>query len=200
MKTKKAIPLLFSLLAVASIGILGNTSSVYAQIPPEWSATTDSDPQGDLDAPVDNPVDTVNIIADANFLGTFSGTWFLDDSTGAQQTGPCTGGVVDAFTGEAILNCNASGLGPYGVVGSDTCWTIVIVAPAGYDPAADTLDGTGIAEECFTILPQVAGELLPLDSTALFLAGIQSMTVWMIPTVLGLAGAGIYLVKFRARD
>jgi len=45
--------------------------------------------------------------------------------------------------------------------------------------------------------PQVAGELLPLDSTALFLAGIQSMTVWMIPTVLGLAGAGVYLVKFR---
>jgi len=44
---------------------------------------------------------------------------------------------------------------------------------------------------------QVAGELLPLDSTALFLAGIQSMTVWMVPTVLGLAGVGVYLVKFR---
>jgi len=43
----------------------------------------------------------------------------------------------------------------------------------------------------------VAGELLPLDSTALFLAGIQSMTVWMIPTILGLAGVGVYLVKFR---
>jgi len=43
----------------------------------------------------------------------------------------------------------------------------------------------------------VAGELLPLDSTALLLAGIQSMTVWMVPTVLGLAGAGVYLVKFR---
>ena len=44
----------------------------------------------------------------------------------------------------------------------------------------------------------VAGELLPLDNTALFLAGIQSMTVWMIPAVVGLAGAGVYLVKFRA--
>ncbi len=43
----------------------------------------------------------------------------------------------------------------------------------------------------------VAGELLPLDNTALFLAGIQSMTVWMVPTVLGLAGVGEYLVKFR---
>ena len=45
---------------------------------------------------------------------------------------------------------------------------------------------------------QVAGQLLPLDSTALLLAGIQSMTVWMVPTVLGLAGAAVYLVKFRA--
>ena len=44
---------------------------------------------------------------------------------------------------------------------------------------------------------QVAGELLPLDSTALFLAGVQSMTVWMIPTIIGLAGVGVYLVKFR---
>ena len=46
--------------------------------------------------------------------------------------------------------------------------------------------------------PPVAGELLPLDNTALLLAGIQSMTVWMVPTVLGLAGAGVYLVKYRA--
>jgi len=42
-----------------------------------------------------------------------------------------------------------------------------------------------------------AGELLPIDSSALMIAGLTSMTVWMIPTVLGLAGAGVYLVKFR---
>ena len=47
---------------------------------------------------------------------------------------------------------------------------------------------------------QVAGELLPLDSSALMIAGLTSMSVWMVPTVLGLAGAGVYLVKFRARD
>jgi len=46
----------------------------------------------------------------------------------------------------------------------------------------------------------VAGELLPLDSSALVIAGLTSMSLWMIPTILGLAGAGIYLVKFRARD
>ena len=44
----------------------------------------------------------------------------------------------------------------------------------------------------------VAGELLSIDNSALVIAGLTSMSVWMIPTVLGLAGAGIYLVKFRA--
>jgi len=45
---------------------------------------------------------------------------------------------------------------------------------------------------------QVAGELLPLDNTSLVIAGLTSMSMWMIPTVLGLAGVGVYLVKFRA--
>jgi outer membrane protein assembly factor BamB len=44
---------------------------------------------------------------------------------------------------------------------------------------------------------QVAGELLPLDSTALLIGGLSSMSIWMIPTVASIAGAGIYLVKYR---
>jgi len=44
----------------------------------------------------------------------------------------------------------------------------------------------------------VAGELLPIMSSALVIAGVSTIAVWMIPTVLGLAGAGVYLVKYRA--
>jgi len=43
----------------------------------------------------------------------------------------------------------------------------------------------------------VAGELLPINSSALVIAGITSSAVWMMPTVIGLTGIGIYLVKFR---
>ena len=46
----------------------------------------------------------------------------------------------------------------------------------------------------------VAGQLLPIDSSALLIGGLSSMSVFMIPAVAGLAGAGVYLVKFRARD
>jgi hypothetical protein len=45
---------------------------------------------------------------------------------------------------------------------------------------------------------QVAGELLPLDSTALLIGGLTSMSVFMIPAVAGIAGAAVYLVKYRA--
>ena len=45
----------------------------------------------------------------------------------------------------------------------------------------------------------VAGELLSLDSTTLVIAGLGSM-IWMVPAVAGLVGAGVILVKFRARE
>ncbi|MDH3276694.1 MAG: hypothetical protein OEL77_01435 [Nitrosopumilus sp.] len=43
----------------------------------------------------------------------------------------------------------------------------------------------------------VAGELLLLDSSALVIGGLASSAVWMVPAVVGIAGAGLYLVKFR---
>ena len=43
----------------------------------------------------------------------------------------------------------------------------------------------------------VAGELLAIDSSALVIGGLTSSAVWMIPTLAGIAGAGIYLVKLR---
>lgn len=39
----------------------------------------------------------------------------------------------------------------------------------------------------------VAGELLPTDSTALFLAGLSQGAVWLVPTLAGIAGAGIII-------
>ena len=43
----------------------------------------------------------------------------------------------------------------------------------------------------------VGGEFLPIDSTALVLAGLQTSAIWMLPVLAGVAGAGFYLIKFR---
>ena len=45
----------------------------------------------------------------------------------------------------------------------------------------------------------VAGDLLPIDSTALFLAGLSQSMVWMIPTLAGIAGAGV-IIRHKLRD
>ena len=56
-----------------------------------------------------------------------------------------------------------------------------------------------IIERCGGPPPiSVAGELLSIDSSGLIIGGLASSAVWMIPAVAGIAGTGIYLVKFRA--
>ena len=44
----------------------------------------------------------------------------------------------------------------------------------------------------------VEGDLLPLDTSALVVAGLTSSMIWMVSAIAGFAGAGVYLVKFRA--
>ena len=54
-----------------------------------------------------------------------------------------------------------------------------------------------VIQELWFNVPIVAGELLSLDTSALMVAGLTSSAVWMVPAVAGLAGVGVYLVKFR---
>ena len=79
-------------------------------------------------------------------------------------------------------------------VDSDTSESIVF-SGAGGDNVGMLLDNVKFTQlDCSA---PVAGELLSLDSSALVIAGLTSSAVWMIPTVAGIAGAGIYLVKLR---
>jgi len=45
----------------------------------------------------------------------------------------------------------------------------------------------------------VGGEFLPIDSTALVLAGLQTSAIWMLPVLAGAAGAGFAAFKIRKR-
>jgi hypothetical protein len=93
----------------------------------------------------------------------------------------CRGGVCQ---GLAVLNC---------AINPDIC--IDTACNPSNGQCEETFDPTNdlVCQE-----DQVAGELLPLDSTALLIGGLSSMSMWMIPAVVGIAGAGVYLVKFRA--
>jgi len=43
--------------------------------------------------------------------------------------------------------------------------------------------------------PPVGGTLIPIDTTALLLAGVQSISMWMIPIIVASIGIGFVLVR-----
>ena len=43
----------------------------------------------------------------------------------------------------------------------------------------------------------VAGELVPLNTTALFISSLSSSMIWMAPTILGIVGVGVYYIRTR---
>jgi hypothetical protein len=67
-----------------------------------------------------------------------------------------------------------------------------VITAYAIEPNTCATGGGGGGEE------QVAGELLSLDTSALVIAGLTSMSVWMVPAVASIAGVAVYLVKFRA--
>ena len=68
---------------------------------------------------------------------------------------------------------------------------------ASADNQALALNAFEYLNECIVV---VGGEFLPIDSTALFLAGLSSSAVWIIPTLAGLAGAGVIIRSRLHRD
>ena len=72
----------------------------------------------------------------------------------------------------------------------------------GFQSFDNELDAIGrfltpVGDPCPNCEPTVGGEFLPIDSTALFLAGLQSSAIWMLPVLAGAAGASAFYIKTR---
>ncbi len=67
----------------------------------------------------------------------------------------------------------------------------------------DDFGGTSIIFQDIWLIPDefvpVGGELLPLNTTALLLAGAQSFS-WMIPVVLSVLGIGLFVVSRKSEN
>ena len=120
--------------------------------------------------------------------------------------------TVDPISANVITFVARSPTGELDALGVDPATGIIWVSRTNFqslgeevstiDPAGNrVVVGSGlrvVADLDFLPCPvKVGGELLPIDSTALMLAGLQSSAIWMLPVLAGIAGTGFYLVKFR---
>jgi len=88
-------------------------------------------------------------------------------------------------------NCD----GFFGIVSSSSFQLVTYTSGTGGLASAEfwTMDDLSFA----TVLQVVGGELLPIDSTALMLAGAQTFS-WMIPVTLSVLGIGLFVVSRKS--
>ena len=70
--------------------------------------------------------------------------------------------------------------------------SVIVECGGSFDIFGGIFDGFDpIIKECFP----VGGELLPIDSTALLLAGVQANALWLIPAIVAATGIGIVIAR-----
>lgn len=103
---------------------------------------------------------------------------------------PTTLGLLAGGLGNDFYDMTTSGEGTSLGVTDDTLKGLAFTHPfAGLPVDADC---NGALDE-----NQIGGELLPIDTTALMLAGMQGSAVWMLPVLAGVAGVGAYYIRTK---
>ena len=103
--------------------------------------------------------------------------------------------IVVYAAGEVNDGCWATNSDGFSSSTGSYTLTLDLAGPGTITPLGEV---QSLDDECPIPETQVAGELLPLNTSALMIAGLSTSAVWMIPAVVGLAGVGVYLVKSRA--
>jgi len=62
-----------------------------------------------------------------------------------------------------------------------------------------TVPNVGIIQVEILSAALIGGEGIPINTTSLLVAGFNANSIWMIPAVLGLAGAGIVIFKIKRK-
>ena len=133
-----------------------------------------------------NPVTLFNGVDSFEY---FASTSYTSSSNAVTTDGPFPAGTQRMIAKKIDNGC--------AVLTADTDWA--------RDEFIATLDNQNLALNTILYLNEcaepvvVGGELLPIDSTALLLAGAQS-TTWMIPVVLSVLGIGLFVVSRKSEN
>jgi len=178
--------------SLALVLVAGMTSPAFAGFPcdftsqsdGEWNSVFSGIPTGVDGVCIQHDV-TIDGVAISSDIGVNGGS--LSIGCNGELTVDSDLIIVTLLTNHGSVNTGFLGVEPNGLVENSSSLI--------FDDSVNLGEIVIISSICDK---QVAGELLPFDSSALMIAGLTSMTVWMVPAVAGLAGVGVYLIKSRA--
>jgi len=150
------------------------------------------------------------LVKDPSFNGGFSNTLLSSITEGTIAAGE-TVQLRIADSGDSILD---SGKIVIPIVCLESPQSPLLCGNGQKDPGeacddGNTEDGDGCSSLCLlengtpppppppTPQPPVGGEFIPLDSTALLIAGMSANLGLIVPIVAGIAGVGAYFIKTR---
>ncbi len=69
-----------------------------------------------------------------------------------------------------------------------------------FPPVWDSPDNFDVWFQLTGDVKVVGGEFLPIDSTTLVLAGLQSSAIWMLPVIVSVLGIGLFVVSRKSNN
>jgi len=110
---------------------------------------------------------------------------------------PTTSSVLGVSSGLIIVPViTTSVVSPNNFMATGDSSTLVSEPVIIFDPVTpNTFTVLGVSIELPPMFMPVGGELIPIDSTVLVLAGAQSTASWLIPVIVAGAGIGIIILR-----
>lgn len=137
------------------------------------------------------------------FSNTFTSPRQVIDVSGdgAENDGDDTSDARDDALAAGVDAINGIVIDPAGELGLLAFYTTEVIGGTGsfVDTALTFADfGQAIKDKLGReICDPVGGESLGINTTSLFVAGLSANAIWIIPTLAGLAGTGIYFIRSK---
>ena len=171
------------------------------------------DTEGAPSTPDNIVIDVADELVECVFVNDFEmnpGLWIIKQVGGTLPDGQYNFTISDGADGDnfSIITDGGQGIfhfdeippGTYEIIELNDEFLKSATCDNGDDPSAVTLEKDEMVTCTFINRDDVVGgQILPIETTALFLAGLSSSAIWIIPTIAGLASLGIVLKTKLAR-
>jgi hypothetical protein len=124
-------------------------------------------------------------------VDAFAFLWGASDFNWTLTAFNADGDVIETFAPDPIPTTGGSNAGDYIGISASGIKKFTLTQ---FNVPPDPIDNVFVDNLTFVKTQAIGGEIIPIDQTALLLAGVQSVSMWMIPVVISGAGIGVFVI------